>query len=743
MAIEALLTPQHVWQGAWLFVTIGDPLRDLRSVRVNGTVVGRWKTAHAVARGGGRVGLLLFEADVDAVDRIEADSVAGPVALYKGGYPDPAAAAFARRETVALVRFVIGVAAKTRTEWCGDDRASMVRLVRWLRDLCDQGDRAAFLGRVGSQLLFEAERLPAGRGEICGFAIVSEGLRSVRLTGVVGTGRRLAGLTEDPMPPAIPTGLFLATDRRLAFLALPSVVQRDVAALRERLKAYSRADRAVILRAVSRSPGPADGDTASNAPAVTRLLMAEPRPFIDPGLGVFAAIDLMIPGPSGAVLAGRFADLHGLIEGLEIDLAGRAITVELRRFGSPSSGAIKSIHGRLGRCPPRPWFASHVSLPRSAIGLPQVSARLRLRGGLEAGLVSAPAPRSPREARGKLLRLVPEQEVDAWVIGSIWASTVGVVQQQLVQTVRPAAEHLFGCLPASPAVSVVIPLYRNLSYLKHQVFHFALDPDFREAEVIFVLDSPEQEGEVVHALRGLAAQFRFSCRLIVMSSNGGYAVASNAGATAASADLLLMLNSDVIPEQPGWLSAAVRQLRQDQQVGALGVKLLHADGALQHAGMYFENGPFGWWINRHFYKGLPNRIAAADALCDVPAVTGACLFVPRSAFEAVGGFTTDYVVGDFEDSDLCLKLRAAGYSIRYFGGVQLYHFERSSIAGHAEYSESAASRYNGWLQTQRWHREIAALMAAEPRADELVPNRFAVVSTPFGIPDQPTGAEAA
>src|SRR5690606_22723043 len=144
---------------------------------------------------------------------------------------------------------------------------------------------------------------------------------------------------------------------------------------------------------------------------------------------------------------------------------------------------------------------------------------------------------------------------------------------------------------------------------------------------------------------------------IVMSSNGGYAVASNAGATAASADLLLMLNSDVIPEQPGWLSAAVRQLRQDQQVGALGVKLLHADGALQHAGMYFENGPFGWWINRHFYTGLPNRIAAADALCDVPAVTGACLFVPRSAFEAVGGFTTDYVVGDFEDSDLCLKLR--------------------------------------------------------------------------------------
>ena len=63
----------------------------------------------------------------------------------------------------------------------------------------------------------------------------------------------------------------------------------------------------------------------------------------------------------------------------------------------------------------------------------------------------------------------------------------------------------------------------------------------------------------------------------------------------------------------------------------------------------------------------------------MPGVTGAALLVRRAAFLAVGGFSTDYIIGDFEDSDLCLALRAAGHEIGYEPAAELFHFERQSI----------------------------------------------------------------
>jgi len=63
----------------------------------------------------------------------------------------------------------------------------------------------------------------------------------------------------------------------------------------------------------------------------------------------------------------------------------------------------------------------------------------------------------------------------------------------------------------------------------------------------------------------------------------------------------------------------------------------------------------------------------------VPCVTGACLAIRRTDFERVGGWDTGYLIGDFEDSDLCLKLHAAGLKIAYLPTVQLTHLERQSI----------------------------------------------------------------
>jgi GT2 family glycosyltransferase len=101
--------------------------------------------------------------------------------------------------------------------------------------------------------------------------------------------------------------------------------------------------------------------------------------------------------------------------------------------------------------------------------------------------------------------------------------------------------------------------------------------------------------------------------------------------------------------------------------------------------------------------------------------------MPRALYEDLGGFDESYVIGDYEDSDLCLKIRKAGFGIIYAPSVSLYHLERQSISRSTDYTRGAASQHNAWLQTKRWDAQIDALMqafetsAADPALAEPVP----------------------
>ncbi len=107
---------------------------------------------------------------------------------------------------------------------------------------------------------------------------------------------------------------------------------------------------------------------------------------------------------------------------------------------------------------------------------------------------------------------------------------------------------------------------------------------------------------------------------------------------------------------------------------------------------------------------MPGNYPSALRAREVPGVTGACLTTRRDIFDLVGGYTEDYIIGDYEDSDLCLKIRQLGFGIYYEPAVALYHFERRSIRRSADYMRGLASQYNSWLHTQRWDDDIAELM---------------------------------
>lgn len=281
------------------------------------------------------------------------------------------------------------------------------------------------------------------------------------------------------------------------------------------------------------------------------------------------------------------------------------------------------------------------------------------------------------------------------------------LQNRVSESVSVADVFEFGCV-SKPQVSIVIPLYRQLNFVEHQLAHFANDPDIRRSELIYVLDSPEDVQQLLKLGAQLHNFYNIAFKIVVLSRNGGFSRANNLGAQLAVGDYLLLLNSDVIPDKASWLTTMTTAYRKQRRIGALGVKLLYEDDSLQHAGMYFRRPDAQTpWENAHFFKGMHRSLAQANVARPVPAVTGACLLVDRALYNDVGGLSGSYIQGDYEDSDLCLRLHSRGLENWYLPDVELYHLEAQSYPGELR---RQASRYNRWLHTYLFNDEIEQLM---------------------------------
>lgn len=489
-------------------------------------------------------------------------------------------------------------------------------------------------------------------------------------------------------------------------------VQGPAAALPDILQGAPRGPAAALRTACLGALASAGGVAAALLREAQALAPATPRRHDDPARPLGAALEYALPdGAGGMFLRGWLRDPLQMVAGAELRTPAGAAVIGLSLLHRFRRADVASHYARAAfPVQEQPTgFVAHVTDPAGGT-CAQPSLALRLRSG---NIVEVTAPlrqMPPAAARDLVLSCVPPDAVTPGMLDDCLAPAAAALHRQ-ARAVRGVVDAVqIGVPVRAPAVSILVPLYRNLDFLRFQVAALAADPECRRAELIYVLDSPEQRVELEFLLRGLHSLHALPCTLAVMPGNRGYAAASNAAAARARAPLLLLLNSDVVPARPGWL-ASMRSALAVSGIGAVGPKLLFDDGSIQHAGLYFERDADGMWYNAHYHKGMPRHWPAAQRRRRVPGVTGAALLVRRTLFEAAGGLSEDYVIGDFEDSDLCLRLQAAGAGIAYVPDAELYHFERRSICLHKGYSETLASLYNRRLHHRRWNHDIAALMA--------------------------------
>jgi len=296
------------------------------------------------------------------------------------------------------------------------------------------------------------------------------------------------------------------------------------------------------------------------------------------------------------------------------------------------------------------------------------------------------------------LRLLLDRQIGP-AVEAVWAARRRPSRKPLVRS--------YGMRREEPTISIIVPLYGRHDFAEYQMALFADDPEFQQVELIYVVDDPAIFVEFSGLCADLYGLYRVPFVLAFSGANLGFAGANNFGTEVAWGQYLLFVNSDVFPKRSLWVGELLQIYKSLASPGVVGAKLLYEDGSLQHGGIAFRRYP-QWgdlWINDHPFKG--QSPLGLSGVREVDAVTAACALIEASLYRELGGFSEDYIIGDFEDSDLCLRARSAGRPSYVALDVELYHLERQSQnrTGDGTWRINLTV-YNCWLHNNRWAKLI-------------------------------------
>ncbi|GAC1478666.1 MAG: hypothetical protein NVS1B12_15220 [Acidimicrobiales bacterium] len=205
---------------------------------------------------------------------------------------------------------------------------------------------------------------------------------------------------------------------------------------------------------------------------------------------------------------------------------------------------------------------------------------------------------------------------------------------------------------------------------------------------------------------------------VAMPANRGYGAAANVGVARTAGSVVVVSNPDLLV-RPGTVARLTEVFAAHPRVGAVGPRIDRPDGERYPSARSFPNlvdaaghGFVGLLSARTPWSRRYLRTDAEDA-GPVDWVSGAFVAVRRTAWDEVGGFDERYFMF-MEDVDLCWRLHAAGWDVRYEPGARVMHLEGASRAA-APYRMIVAHhrsllRY-GW-RTATWRERLVMPIVA-------------------------------
>jgi len=186
---------------------------------------------------------------------------------------------------------------------------------------------------------------------------------------------------------------------------------------------------------------------------------------------------------------------------------------------------------------------------------------------------------------------------------------------------------------------------------------------------IVVVDNGSRDGSAAMVTRNYS-----QVHLIRNEDNRGFAQANNQGILASRGHYLLLLNPDT-EVHANALATLIRFLDDHADAGAVGARLLNADGSLQHSCSPAPTLLNEWLHLFHLDRERRQGMATWDISKprQVDTLLGACLMVRREAVDEIGLLDESYFMYS-EEVDFCYRLRRAGWRLYWIPQAEVVHY---------------------------------------------------------------------
>jgi O-antigen biosynthesis protein len=273
-----------------------------------------------------------------------------------------------------------------------------------------------------------------------------------------------------------------------------------------------------------------------------------------------------------------------------------------------------------------------------------------------------------------------------------------------------------------PKVSIIIPVHNNSLYTFNCLKAIAQSNPQIPYQIILIDDaSTDDTNAILNQIYGI--------QVFTNSHNIDFIGSCNLGAAIAKTEYLCFLNNDT-QVLPGWLENLVLAMEQDRKVGAVGSKLIYADGSLQEAGGVVWQDGSAW-----NYGKFSDHLESANEpeynyLRQVDYCSAASLLVRTDLFNWIGGFSQLYLPAYYEDTDFCFAVRKLGYKVIYQPRSVVIHYEGVTAGINPDRGIKQYQVVNRHRFAIKWQSELAKYYNTEdPDHLEQGPRRLLAQNT--------------
>lgn len=255
----------------------------------------------------------------------------------------------------------------------------------------------------------------------------------------------------------------------------------------------------------------------------------------------------------------------------------------------------------------------------------------------------------------------------------------------------------------TPLISILIPNCDHISDLSKCVDSIRKLTTYPSWEII-VMENNSKQQETFDYYQQIGQDPRI--RVIRWEKAFNYSAINNFGADQARGEYLLLLNNDIEIITPDWLEQML-MYAQREEVGAVGAMLYYPNNTIQHAGVILGIGGVAGHSHKYMARGDAGYMSRAAIAQNLSCVTAACVLMRRDVWDQVGGLDETFPVA-FNDVDLCMRIRKAGYLVVWTPYAEMYHYESKSRG--AENTKEKRDRFDRETARfqEKWKEELAA-----------------------------------